>query len=395
MINFAGMTHRVIDTVQKFLHADWGNLLLVAIGWQVTYTLIGWSFNTQLPLLDHMLHWDAGWYQSIINYAYVGSGDIAGSPAFYPLFPLLVSIIHWLFFGLISIELAGLLLNTAALWLALVALWRILASFSQSRTAKIIAIAAFLAFPSAFFMHVFYSESLFVALGFWAYLLARQHKWLISCILLAVLTASRLPSLLFVGLVGLEYLRAYDWNIKRALSRQALYFLLAPIGFVIYGLYLEFARGDFLAMFHAYSAVNDWSYQIFNPNIIATIVDSARVTGLAIFNHEFNYFTVVNHLLPLLSLIAILAASIVFIAWRQRRELPLATFGLTSIVFFSLNSNLISVHRYTLACLTIYCAVPLAWKYRWAKFAIPPALILSFIIGIILFSKFTAGTFAG
>src|SRR5690606_32700962 len=106
----------------------------------------------------------------------------------------------------------------AALGFGIVALMRIVAHFKASRHQQFIAVAAFLCFPSAFFLHTFYTEALFIALAFWAYLFALQRKWWAMGILLAVLTASRLPSVLFVALCGLEYLRSYSWNIRQAFN---------------------------------------------------------------------------------------------------------------------------------------------------------------------------------
>lgn len=383
--------HRLV----RFFQSDWGGMLLLAAGWQVMYMCMGWLFNTKLPLLDHMMRWDSGWYQSIIAHAYVGDGQVAGAPAFYPLFPLVVFLVRCSTFNLIGLNVAGLIVNTMALWFAFVALWRIFHYFTQSRAAKAVGILGFLVFPSAFFLHAFYSEALFVAIGFWTYLMARERHWWACCLLLAVLTGCRLPSFLFVGLCGLEYLRSHDWKLKNAFNHQALWFLLTPIGFILYALYLQIARGDFLAMFHAYSAVSDWTYQVFSANIIGTLFNSAATVFEAIARRQFSYGIAINNALPLLALVAAFVASLMFVLWRRHRDIPLAVFGIVSIIFYSLNSNTISVHRYMLACLTIFCVLPIVWRYRWARFIVPVVLIASFGINLFLYYKFTALAFSG
>lgn len=90
-------------------------------------------------------------------------------------------------------------------------------------------------------------------------------------VILALLTAARLPSLLIIGLCALEYLRSYGWSIKKAFNKHLLWFLLAPLGFIAYALYLYILHGNALGMFSAYDATTDWAYQVFNPNIIETI----------------------------------------------------------------------------------------------------------------------------
>ena len=82
--------------------------------------------------------------------------------------------------------------------------------------------------PAAFFLHVFYGKALFLALSLWAYLFALKRNWIGVGILLALLTAARLPALLVIGLCGLEYLHSYSWNLKKAFNKNILWFLLAP-----------------------------------------------------------------------------------------------------------------------------------------------------------------------
>jgi len=342
-----------------------------------------------------MNHWDAGWYLHIIQSAYGLEGSPA-APAFYPLFPLIIGVLNTLTFGLIPLLALALIMNTAALWAALLALTRILKHFKVSKWGSLIGVAAFLAFPSAFFLHAFYSEALFIAVAFWAYYFTLKKKWWAVGTLLAVLTAARLPSLLFVALCGLEYLRTYDWSIKKALNKKILWFLLAPLGLLAYGLYLLTVRGSFFAMFQAYSTTTDWTYQVFNPNIFATLFETTAKISTSFIGGGFNYEIFVNYALPLASIVAILVASI-FILYKLRKDgIPLFVFGILSVVLFTLNSNVVSVHRYALACVVIYIAIALfvTKRNRWI---IPLcfALAISFCVQLFLYTKFIHDIFAG
>lgn len=370
--------------------------LFVALLWQLTLFVVGWAFAPHQGPLGHINHWDAGWYLHIIEHGYSQNGSPA-APAFYPLFPFLVKLVEVLSFGIIPPLLAALIINTAALWAALYALLGILRHFKLSRTAKAISLAAFIAFPSAFFMHVFYSEAVFIAVAFWSYLFALQKRWYLVGISLAVLTAARLPSLLFVALCGLEYLRAYNWNVKKALNKNILWFLLAPLGFILYGIYLSVIRGDFLAMFHAYKATDDWVYQVFNPNIFATLYDSLHKVTVAVLNQSLTYELFVNTLLPLVALAAILTASIYVLIKLKKNGIPLFVFGVLSILLFTLNSNVVSVHRYTLACIVIYIALGLFMKNanRIKTGLVLLAVVASLMVQLFLYIKFMANVFAG
>lgn len=307
----------------------------------------------QSGLLDHTIKWDALWYLNILHDHYVIDPL---SPAFYPLFPLSVGTLSAATLHTLSYAHLGLLINTIGLGFAITALLKISREFGIERF-RFLTVTLFLAAPAAIFLHLFYTEAIFVALGFWAYAFALQRRWLLVGITLALLTATRFPAVLFFGLCGLEYLRAYGWNLKRAANRNLLWFLLAPLGFVLYGLYLLAARGNFFAMFSAYT--NAWTYLNFDPNIFHSIFCAGRETMRAVLGQRpFDNNITVNHSIPLLCL-AILLASSIYLLFVRGKGIPLGVFGLCSIVFFTINSSFVAVHRYSLPCLGAYIALAL------------------------------------
>ena len=361
------------DTVLAFV---------IAIVWQLVMTVIG-GILAHKGFLGHMTLWDGGWYLNIINEHYRIN---PASPAFYPLFPLVIDTLAITTFHIFSYPLIGLFVNTIALGFAIAALLAIAKHFNIKAHARYICVALFLLSPAAFFLHQFYGEAIFAALSFWAYAFALQRKWLYVGILLAFLTASRLPSLLFIGLCGLEYLRAYDWKIKKALNPKVLYFLLAPIGFIAYGLYLLVVRGDFFAMFSAYKATDDWIYQSFNPNFLYPIARGCYQILLAFTGRlPFTSELLVNVAIPLFALAILLICSLYLIFKHRGKGIPLGIFGLVSIVFFTLNNNLVSIHRYTLPCLGIYIALTLIYtQHRKLRPVVIATGLITFSIQVLL-----------
>lgn len=343
--------------LKTFLKSDISIAFITAIIWQAALTIAGILLSADTSsTLGYMLRWDAGWYQLIITDHYATN---AASAAFYPFFPLAIASLTELTFHLYSPQLLALILNTVCLGFGLTALLKI-AKYFVSSNYRYLSILFFLAAPAAFFMNIFYGEALFIAIAFWSYLFALQRRWLLVGLLLAALTATRLPSLLFVGLCGLEFLRAYDWNIKKIFNTNILYFLLAPAGFISYGTYLWQTRGDFFAMFNAYSSTTDWAYHVFNLNIFQTIGRATYRTIRAVAGkREFDNDILINHAIPLVCIALIFVSSIYLIIKLKGKGVPLGVFGLVSIVMFTINNNLISVHRYTLPCLTIYIALVL------------------------------------
>ena len=382
----------------RFCKSDWGVMLLLAVGWQVLMTLLGFALartfgagNNVANLASHTLGWDGGWYMSIINFGYAGSDPQA--QVFYPLWPFTIDALLTLTRGVIDVAVIGLAVNTVALWLALVALLRIGKHFVGKL--RWWAVGLFLVSPAAIYLHMFYTEAMFCAIAFWAYWFALQRRWGYMALLLALLTSVRLPAILFIGLCALEFWRAHGWNIRKALNRQVLWFLLTPAGVLAYALYLYASTGDALGMMHGYHAGHDWSYHHFNPNVVGTMLMAVAKCGYVVLHFaNLTPQNVVQQFLPVAALGLLLAASLY--ALREDRLRPLGIFGLASLVFYTLNDNVVSVHRYVLPCLVLYvaAAVLIAKKPRWAV-AGYGALYVSALLQVYLVALFVSGNFAG
>jgi len=369
---------------------------ILAVLWQALMALFGAILSPDRSgALDHTMQWDAHWYLNILGERYLVNPL---SPAFYPLFPLVVGMLSVITFHSIPYSQLGLLVNTVSLALAIAALLTISREFGVHNF-RYATVALFLTAPAAIFTHLFYSEALFVALGFWAYAFALQRRWFFVAITLAFLTATRLPSVLFLGLCGLEYLRAYKWNMRKAINRNLLgLFLLAPAGFLLYGLYLFAVRGNFFAMFSAYKSSRAWAYLSFEPNFFYTIFRSARETGRAVIGKRiFDNDMIVNYAIPLLCLTILLGCSVYLLYTYRGKGVPLGIFGLCSIVFVTVNNTLLAVHRYLLPCLGIYIALALIYAdYRRLRVVVVTiALTLLAAQAIIIYMLFVAKDFAG
>jgi len=384
-----------LTLLKSFFKTDLGIALVITLIWKVLLITIGFIVDASnggaLSLFDHTMRWDAGWYLAIVDGHY---SNITASAAFYPLFPFLVYSVHFISFGVIDYPIAAQLINTVAVWFALTAAIKLGRTILGEKS-RFWIIVLLLSAPAAFFMHTFYSEAIFVALSFWAYYFALKRNWLGVGILLAILTSSRLPSILIVALCGLEYLRSYDWNIKKALNKKILWFLLAPLGFIAFSLYLGYAQNDFIGMFHAYKATDDWDYQVFNLNIFETIWVAAfqlvrGAVGIRPVNAEF----ITNALLPALSLLFLGLSSLYLFIKHRKKYLPLAIVGILSIIMFTMNSNVVSVHRYVLPSLTIYIAVLLFFKKK-RRIYLYIACFLGILAQLLLYTNFIQGVFAG
>ncbi|MEV6910232.1 hypothetical protein [Amycolatopsis sp. NPDC051071] len=390
---------------------DFLKVFVVVVVWNLVLIALAWLFGPIVPiepgngvpesgigsspsLLVHTYRWDSLWYGDIVRHGYAD-----GAPqvrAFYPLFPALVWLVHTISFGGIGVITAGFLVNLVATWLAAVALLKIARFFVSERGARLV-VAAFLTAPTAYFLHSFYTEAVFCALGFWAFLFALRRRWTWMGLCLIPLTATRITAAVFVGLCFLEFWRSEDWKFHGLLSWRLLWF---PAAFAGLGAHLAFMKlqvGDAMAGFDPAMMKAYWPYHKLDPNILPTLWNATK-PSLRVFLGEtpMTEWLLINKVLPFAGLILLLASSVyVFVALRSK-GLPLALFGIASIVMLTVNSNVISVQRYLLPCLVLYVALVLFGERNpRLRLGVHVVLYANSLLCAVLFLRFATGSWTG
>ncbi|MGW4111712.1 mannosyltransferase family protein [Actinosynnema sp. NPDC004786] len=395
---------------RRALSSDWARTFALVFAWHAVLTAVAVLFQGALPvdegypvrvlgpdatLLSHTFRWDSESFGNIADGGYVDP-RAPWLTAFYPVFPLLVWLVQAATFGLLGPLAAGMAVNGVATWLAATALLRIARHFPLRESAAWLVVVAFLTAPAAFFLHAFYSEAVFCALGFWAYLFALRRRWGWMALCLVPLTATRITAALFVGLCALEFFRSREWRPRGLLSWRLLLFPAAFLGFALYALHLWLVKDDALAMMHAYDGVASWAYHVLNPNIVATLSDEVSTSWRALASGHPDGWQLMSHILPLTGLAVLVAASVYVVVALRRDGLPLAGFGLASFVMLTLNSNVVSVHRYLVPCLVIYLAMVLAAERRPAlRPVLHGSLYASTLVQGSIYLLFVAGFWAG
>lgn len=398
------------ERVFGWFAGDYGKVLLVVLAWNAALTAVAWLFGPSTPasegipktgigstlsLLSHTYRWDAGNYGEIAEHAYTGS--YIPVRAFYPVFPICVWLVKTLSFGTLGLLTAGFIVNLIATWLAGVALLKIARFFLSSPRSHWLVVVAFLTAPAAFFLHSFYSEAVFCALGFWAYLFALRRQWLWMGLCLIPLTASRITAAVFIGLCFLEFWRSAGWKPRGLLSWPILWFPAAYLGLGAHMLYMKLETGSATSSFTALQSASTWSYHKFNPNIVDTTLTELKITVKALIGaRPMDAWTLLSHALPMLGLLLLVAASVYFFVALRSKGLPLALFGLASFVMLTLNSNVVSVHRYLLPCLVMYLAlVLLAERRPNLRGVVYATMYLNSLICGAIFLRFVAGHWSG
>ena len=174
--------------------------------------------------------WDAPHYLDLARTGYVAEGVEARWIVFYPLYPWLVraaafvlrdELLSAFFVSAVASLAAGLLLY----WLAR----------ADGETEEVARASVFylLAFPTAYFLHIGYTESLFLALALGAFLAARVRCWWAAGLLAGLAAMARVNGLLLLPALAFEALDEYRREGRRA-RVEWLWLLMVGAGFGVY-----------------------------------------------------------------------------------------------------------------------------------------------------------------
>ncbi|CAG0937314.1 hypothetical protein TFLX_06239 [Thermoflexales bacterium] len=318
-----------------------GFILLAVLAW-VLYPkdLSGVFSDFALPdfpvwhnrLLGMWGTWDASWYMQIADQGYLADTN---SLAFFPLYPLLVSLVGRLLGN--SYLLAGLLISTVLAWASLVLLHRLVTFDFQPHLARR-AVLYLCAFPVAFYLFAIYTEALYLVLVLLFFLMIRQrHQWWWAGLLAALAALTRSPGVLLIIPFAWEWSRyqlstvvlqpgtdtSFLWKAKlRALLKPSALALALPLlvllGWNVYQQLVLNVPADALLQAQAH-----WQRSFAWP--WTTIVDGLRVffspgpAGLPIFSISWD---MPKHLLDAVFLVLGLV-SLAYACWEcWRRRLP-------------------------------------------------------------------------
>ncbi|HEV2471173.1 MAG TPA: mannosyltransferase family protein [Chthonomonadales bacterium] len=191
-------------------------------------------------MLSSWNHWDAYNYLRIAQFGYQSVYDTA----FFPLFPLLINGISFLF-GHQGFAVIGMVLSNLALLGTLFVLYQIAVDLFGEQVGRRTLLYLCI-FPTAFFFFAAYNESLFLFLTASAFLAMRRQKWWLVGLLgfLAALTRSAglllvIPYLYEVWLSrqGIFDRAGSAFSRLRQLLPRVLPIILIPLGTSIYCIY--------------------------------------------------------------------------------------------------------------------------------------------------------------
>ena len=169
--------------------------------------------------------WDASHYLTLAENGYTATGDGRFSIVFYPLYPWLVRAVAFVcqsYFG------AALLVSGVASICAGLLLRRLVELDQPAKVARLAVWFLFI-FPTAYFLHIGYTESLFLALVLGCLLAARKQFWALAGVLGALACLTRVNGLLLVPTLLVEAWLQY--RVTRRIDWRWLWIAAAGLGF--------------------------------------------------------------------------------------------------------------------------------------------------------------------
>jgi Gpi18-like mannosyltransferase len=191
-----------------------------------------------LGVLQVMNQWDAPHYLDLAQHGYQATGDSRFLLVFYPLYPLFIHAVARLLGDALT---AAFAVSTVASLAAAMVLYSLARLDLPDPTARRSVWFLFI-FPTSYFLHIGYTESLFLALTLGCFLAARSGRWLLAGSLGALAGLTRLNGLVLAPALAVEALS--QWTKDRVWRWEWGFIGLVLAGFAGY-LVLNYAvTGD-------------------------------------------------------------------------------------------------------------------------------------------------------
>lgn len=316
------------------------NVIMIVCIWALSVFVVfyfAFSFlprSNQLPgdFMKSLGIWDGGHYLEIAKNGYTNSQF-----AFFPLYPLLINLISRITRDFLS---AGLIISWVSVFLAVNLLYRLIKEdFGKQQATKVL--LALLFFPLSFHFLTVYTESLFLFLTITTFIFARKKNYLMATISAILVSATRLSGLaVVVSLIFQVY-------FCEGINKKNWFVILAPLGFILYCVYLYIYTGDFF--YFASAETHFWQSGLVLPG--SAIIHS--------FKQLITPNFIVNNFRNLLDFLFV--AFGIFMVWKTVKtlSLDLAIYSIISLALPLFSPTIVAIPRYLLTIFPIFIVLSL------------------------------------
>lgn len=298
-------------------------------------------------LWDTWQQWDAYHYQ----YIAVSGYSINWQTVFFPLYPLLVSVLLKL--HVCSDPAVAQLIISNIAWLILMAVFYQLVKEDMNEDIAHRTILYHSIFPTAFFLAAGYNESLLLCLVLLSFYQMRHGRWWLAGIFGFFACLTRSSGILLIVPFVYEYLSQGKFKIKQIMHLPILSILLIPAGLGVFMAYSQLRFNDWLSFMHAEVL---WNHHFAMPWVgIFIALQLIHEASLLSYQTLRNLTDMIPDLFVLASLIAGWIGP-----WRlPRKDWSYLLFGTVLWIFFQLSPItptflVVPVARYPLASMGRY-----------------------------------------
>lgn len=287
--------------------------------------------------LQAFANWDGGHYLSIAEHGYT----IKYQYVFFPLYPILINIVSKLTSDYL---LAGVLISAVCSFLAVNLLFKLI-SLDYGKPIAQRALLALLIFPLSFHFLTVYAESLFLLLVVCTFLFLRKKKYFWATVFAALASATRLAGLAVVASLILSV------YFTEGINKKNWYIIFAPLGFLLYCLYLYNQTGDPFYFISAQS--HFWNGGLVIPGSAVLFTIKQVLQPGFIFN---NFRVLLDLLFALFAVITV---------WRVTRKLSLdyAIYSIISLGLVLFSPTIVALPRYLITIFPIFIILSLQRNY--------------------------------
>lgn len=310
--------------------------------------------------------WDSYWYLDIVeNGYYLKTDNTLSNVVFFPLYPFLIKVLGTMLFG--KYALAGWLISIAALFAACAFFYKLVKEFHPDVDPES-PIVLMLVFPTAFFLNIIYTESLFLFLTLATFYYAFKKNFYAAGAF-AFLGALTHSNGVFLALPILwEILRNHGW--KSIFTPKIIPVFFAPLGsfaFITYD-YLKFQ--DPLLFFKIESA---WGRSF-----------SINWEHFSLFSHP----SIANMGIDIFLAIFIVAAT--FLVYKKLSPLYAAFMSLTILAALT-SGTLMSIGRYSLVLFPVFIMLSKIKSRTFQQIWIGTSILFLALDIVLLVNNYWAG----
>lgn len=376
-------TSRLGVVLPKFWMASWRNVDWATVGFILfvkaflfCFAVVAFKSLSNKPChwLEIWKRWDAIRYLDIALHGYTTTGDERFSLVFYPLYPWLVRAGA---FAIGDYHVTAILISGIASVTAGLLLQQLTRRDFGDEVARYAVWFLFI-FPTSYFLHIAYTEGLFLALALGSVLATRTDRWAVAGILGAAASLTRFNGLILIPVAAMEAWQQYR-GTKRW-SMRWLWVALMPCGFVVY-LWVNYrVTGHFFA----FSSLLEEGWL---KHLTAPWAGLAHVWG-ALLDKEPEYAAMAGF-----QELFFIGLALVCTVWSWFRLRPSYSIWMTgNLLLVTSTSYVISVPRYTLILFPMVILFARASAARFTWFACISIWSLMFLAVFAI--KFTFGHWA-